>query len=1024
MKKYQIMLFVVAAMAAVSCSEKEELAPVSLIDGNKVQREFTTLATKTVLQNDGTTVVWENTDTISVFDGVANNKFVLKDYTSPSASAKFDGTVDAGATEFYAVYPYAAGNSLDGAKLTASVPVSQKAKTGSFDSGAAVAVAYTDSDVLAFHNVTALIGIKLADTQTNVSSIVLTGNSGEYVAGAVSATLASDGSVSSIVPGTGSKSATLSGIFTAGGMYYLAFIPQEFSEGITVTANYSDGKCARLVSSLEWEAVAGKSYNVVDFGTASYLEFEEDRFTFDYGETKTVNFTGVNVASVNSISLPAGWSYAALGANSVQISAPAKSVVVENEAGVVYKPVGDAVISFTSNAAAAKSAKTVVRLRGINSDEEFNEFRLAYGNGSASFAASSVSYNRRLTDCADYLVGEEITLNDNVTASSQSGYPFYILHHIEHNLNGNGKTFTMNVSSSAWPAGFCQTIYGSVKVHDLKLAGTLKWTYSAAGSTGGCCGGFVGQSHSTYTVDLTFENVVNSVNITWTSASTADPAKHYVLGGFVGVWTDKPVTFTNCTYSGKITKNCRNLATAGFVAWSSATTVCKFDKCTFSGEIESTANSVKSSYTTSSNYGFFGGFVGASDSNASGLDEFKGCVSEGTITLPAGARLVGGFIGKGSCPFTFGDDALGNHCVFSGKINYTETDKIVYGSEAATRQAWAVIGGFVGQNMGQNNNSMVNCIVSDAGLVKVTNTVNLIGGFVGKNDNTFTTFSGNTFNGTIDYTADQYVSGSTERVGGFIGHRGGAKNTITNCHSNGKIYIRKGANTVGGFFGVEPVADTFENCSFGGTIEYTSYATNNGGTVGGFVGTGSGDAVEYVFNDCEVTSAANISTTGYITSFGGFVGNAGTGKATKATFADCNFKGTMTVNDMVAAGNRRVGGFVGDVARQAAFTDCSNSGTMVVHQNSVTFTTTNAIGGFAGRTTAAASGYTMKCDLTGCAFSGTMTIYNSHDPASTNNYGTLIGCNAGYKVTTVDGVVGTSNASINYGTTAPVFLTE
>lgn len=962
MKKIQILLFAMAAMAAASCSEKEEMAPV-IPDGNRVLREFSAVATKAALQSDGTTVVWSSDDTISVFDGVANNKFTIKDYTSPSASAKFAGSTDASATEFYAVYPYASSNSLDGSKVSATVPAAQTAVEGSFDPEAAVSVAYTDADLLAFHNVTALIGIKLASSQTNVSSIVLTGNCGESVAGAVSATLSSAGAVTAIAPSsTGSKKATLSGSFVAGGMYYLAFIPQNFSEGITITANYADGKSAKLVSTLDWDAEAGKSYNVVDFGTASYLEFAESRFTFDYGETKVLNFTAKNITSVTSITLPAGWTYSGLTDTQVSVTAPAKSVVTDNVAGTIYKPCGDAVLSCTT-ASGTKNASVVVRLRGINNNAEFDEFRTAYGNGSAFFGASGVSYNRRLTDCADYLVAEEITLNDNISITTESAVPYYIIHHIEHNLNGNGKTITMNVNASAWPTGFCQETFGTVTVYDLNLAGTVNWTYSAAGTTAGVCGGFAGRFQGSNAVSLKFKNVNNSVNVTWTSASTADPTKHHAIGGFVGFVQNKPLTFENCTYSGTITKNCRSLAEGGFVGWNSGTSVSKFDNCRFTGKIECTATSSKSAWTASTNLEFMGGFVGATDQQETALLEFKGCESAGTIKVAGGARELGGFVGKASCPITFADNADAVHCTFNGSIDYTETD-----APASAVNILGNVGGFIGMKTAFAT-SFSNCSVGSAAKITIVGGAYCAGGFVGQAQN-------------------RQEKPSTA--------------TLT----------------------------TFTDCTFGGTLDYSSYdkATtgNMVGRIGGFVG--ANGYHETKFTNCVVASTGVVSSKNDFSNSGGFVGNGGdTAKSGTTANVDrgtvimnnCQFHGTLSHTAKYGSSSRRMGGFVGDASRVVKLTDCTFDGTLVVHEASKGMV---GCGGFLGRTTAAATNHTMQFELNNCVFSGSMTVYN---PKSQTIYGTLIGTNVGYAVTTIDAVSsGTTNVAINYGTTTVSFSTE
>ena len=66
----------------------------------------------------------------------------------------------------------------------------------------------------------------------------------------------------------------------------------------------------------------------------------------------------------------------------------------------------------------------------------------------------------------------------------------------------------------------------------------------------------------------------------------------------------------------------------------------------------------------------------------------------------------------------------------------------------------------------------------------------------------------------------------------------------------------------------------------------------------------------------------------------------------------------------------------------------------------------------------------MAFNVDGCSFAGTMTVYNSSNSAATNLYGTLIGNNAGFAETTIDGATFTSNASVNYGTTSVTFETE
>ena len=116
-----------------------------------------------------------------------------------------------------------------------------------------------------------------------------------------------------------------------------------------------------------------------------------------------------------------------------------------------------------------------------------------------------------------------------------------------------------------------------------------------------------------------------------------------------------------------------------------------------------------------------------------------------------------------------------------------------------------------------------------------------------------------------------------------------------------------------------------------------------------------------------------------------------------------------------------IGGFGGDASRVVSLTNCTNGGAVVIHENSKG---TVGCGGFLGRTTALADNHTMQFTLSNCVFSGSVTIYNAKAPTATNVFGTVIGAHPGFAVTTIDGVVGTANVSVNYGTTSVTFATE
>lgn len=1055
MKKIYILLCALAALAAASCTEKEELAPS--FTGEKVTREFSTVLTKTTLHTDGATVYWEDTDAISIFDGTSNNKFDIKDYTSPSSSATFSGEVDAGATSFYAVYPYAAGNALAGSTLTAEVPATQTLKADSFQSGAAVAVAYTTGNSLAFHQATAILGITLDSDMDNVESIEFYGNNNEYVAGAVDVAMnTSNGAITSVTPGTGSKKVTLTGSFSAGETYYLSFIPQTFSNGVTVLVNFDGDKTGIVTSDKELNTVAGMSYPIANFTRVTLPKIGLlDKYSFNYDEGSVQNLvpeSSANIASITVDSAPAGWEIA-WNTNLFEVTPPTQNEIQATPQTVV--PEGVFEVTLRSAAGHTRQVEIPVRLKGINSLTDWNAFRTAYGPANSGIGAYSAgtSYSARGTAAADYMVDDEITLNADIALESVTNYYF---HNIEHNINGNNRTLTVNVKGSAWPIGFCQQTYGNPTIHDLNLAGTVAWTYKNGSDTknnavaSAFAARVLGES-------LTFTNVNSSVNITWTSSIAATPKigtepneqKHGSVGGLVGMCDGKTLTFNNCEVSGTISQNTRALGLAGFLGWNAGANKVYFNHCTFSGKLVNTVTSAdRSAYTANSTLDMIGGFVGASDGNASALIQIKGSAMSGEITVADGARMLGGFVGKASSPLVIADDDLGNHSMFSGKIDYTDALGVVASPE------YGFVGGFVGGKTAQAT-TITNCVSAPESEVKITGGAQCVGGYIGKNESAFVKFKDNIFGGkVIYYSKEKPVSSSIERVGGFVGYMGGGESTFDTCHSNGTITVTQGAISVGGFCGIdaglggagESVDDdqhTYDSCDFGGTLDFSSYnsgtAANTCGRIGGFVGELLYNTV--YFNSCNVTSGGKIISNKDISNSAGFLGNGGGtynekgGTANKyrgtAIFNNCQFHGTLThTSSGTVTGARRVGGFVGDASRVVSLTSCSNDGNIVLHENAKGFV---GLGGIIGRTTNAVSGHTMSCTLTSCSFSGSMTVYAPNESSKTNLsgktniFGTLIGANAATTagVLKIDGANYTSNTNNNnYGTTSVTFAVE
>lgn len=162
MKKFFTLLLAVASLAAVSCQKEQDKTTETNSEKGLVKVSFRAQYpevsgdTKTSINENGR-LFWSKGDHICVWDGTDYRDFdseITGD--DPVKEATFVGSIQSGATDFIAVYPYVepynAGVSYDEGKIVTSIPTTQYAVVGSFANQANVAVAtgVIDSEVLDF----------------------------------------------------------------------------------------------------------------------------------------------------------------------------------------------------------------------------------------------------------------------------------------------------------------------------------------------------------------------------------------------------------------------------------------------------------------------------------------------------------------------------------------------------------------------------------------------------------------------------------------------------------------------------------------------------------------------------------------------------------------------------------------------------------------------------------------------------------------------------------------------------------
>lgn len=187
---------------------------------------------------NGKQIGWEADDLVAVYDGTAKRQFTVASVEDGVATLR--GQVAAGATDFYAVFPYsAAADALptsDG-QVSISLPAEQTLAVGkNFDEDAFVTVGKVQNGHVVLKNAVSVLKLNIPE---GVSSVRLQGFAYENIAGGVY-------SSSEAVAGQGeTSSVTLmpSGATFEAGEHYIAILPTKFTAGFKVVYS-KDGAMA------------------------------------------------------------------------------------------------------------------------------------------------------------------------------------------------------------------------------------------------------------------------------------------------------------------------------------------------------------------------------------------------------------------------------------------------------------------------------------------------------------------------------------------------------------------------------------------------------------------------------------------------------------------------------------------------------------------------------------------------------------------------------------------------------------
>ena len=226
MKKIFNLILAFALVGAVAC-ESENFESDSVVWGDSEFSAAVETEARTAL--NGTSTVWTDSDRLSIFDGVANNQFVMAE--NNVTTALFRGDV-ADADSYTAIHPYTASAALSspGVVTGAVVKATQQATANSYDPEASLSIALSEGNQLEFKNVCAMFKF----TALSSGKVAIKSNTaGEYLVGTVQVSYEGVNAPTATVTSGGSQTVTLNNV-QQGKTYCIAVLPISMKAGFTV----------------------------------------------------------------------------------------------------------------------------------------------------------------------------------------------------------------------------------------------------------------------------------------------------------------------------------------------------------------------------------------------------------------------------------------------------------------------------------------------------------------------------------------------------------------------------------------------------------------------------------------------------------------------------------------------------------------------------------------------------------------------------------------------------------------------
>lgn len=820
MKKYTIIVLAGIIATAVSCTKESPVAEKEGGNGEKYEMSFGATAqqtdSKAVLS--GKDINWEITDEISVYDGSSLNTFTAKGVEGKSA--EFTGKA-AIAESYIAVYPASAA-SLNETDIKVTIPTTQTVDAAhAVDPAALVAVAKASAEgKLSFANKFSFV--KMTVALEGITSIVLTGNNGEYIAGAA----VLDRETLSVGDANKTK-VTLkykNGEFPKGD-YYMVIYPTDFETGFRIVMTKKDGaKGARKTSvqsvfamngGIDLKTITSGMWVPQTITTAVELT-NWARISDTYGSKESVKLGG-DIDLGGSEWTPAP-SFDGIfdGQNhriyNFKVTADQNRVGFLSELGGTFKNVcfGSSDYDFTKGSVADAGT----------------------ADGTSEFTSKISSDPETWTYIAPIAYSTEGAKISNV------------VNFVPVLAHADADTRVRCAGITAIVKGDC-TIDGCVNYARVDNNATAS-TSNINSAGGGICAWAEGAKANTVSACVNRGEVMNK------------NAKAARIGGILGVSYSSDQTkvnlISNCQNYGSIENNVSSAGKANYLGGICA--CCGFDEdgvSMYGAVIEKCLNSgsVSQSLTSTKNLNA-GGIAGAAFNGA----QIKGCINAEKVGSTDAASAygahayIGGIVGRAyrNVTVTKADD--GTRCSNSGSIEQQNnfTANVCLGGICGFVDTEASVFSYC-DNSGK--------VATTSIYVNETAKNNGYGGIVGYDNSKKSTYAHCSNSGEVNTTADN--NSQPCQIAGIVGGKQSAKE-ISDCHNSGKIAYMKGTKDgyAGGICAIlDPNFGTMSGCSNSGLILQNRNAKVAVGALAGLLKTNSGSSEVTICANCSVSAPAS-----------------------------------------------------------------------------------------------------------------------------------------------------------------------